>query len=192
MPSPIPEGFGTVTPFLCVVEAASLIDFIKAAFGATVTVRMDGTDGSPELRKSIVAAMGEHERQLWRICDDGRSIRESYRPFGQGSSHQTTPKERQHMGRVKIATPAPVAGDSLAVRAWADSFDAIAKGYPALGIALVPGARIGQGPNIARSVPNEHPRQIARSPPRLHIGSPGVDRSHSRAQFSRTNSNQSL
>jgi len=46
MPLPIPKGFGTVTPFLTVADAAKLIDFVKQAFGAQVTFRMDAPDGS--------------------------------------------------------------------------------------------------------------------------------------------------
>jgi len=45
-PNPIPEGYSTVTPYLCVVEAAKLIEFLKQAFAAEVIVRMDGPDGS--------------------------------------------------------------------------------------------------------------------------------------------------
>lgn len=46
MSLPIPKGFGTVTPFLTVADAAKLIDFLKQAFAAQVTFRMDGPDGS--------------------------------------------------------------------------------------------------------------------------------------------------
>jgi PhnB protein len=46
MPDPIPKGYGTVTPFLRVADAAKLIDFLKQAFAAQVTFRMDGPDGS--------------------------------------------------------------------------------------------------------------------------------------------------
>ncbi len=46
MPNPIPKGYGTVTPFLCVADAAKLIDFLKQAFGAEVTFRMNRPDGA--------------------------------------------------------------------------------------------------------------------------------------------------
>ena len=46
MPNPIPQGYGTVTPFLCVAEAAKLIDFLKQAFAAEVVFRMDRPDGA--------------------------------------------------------------------------------------------------------------------------------------------------
>ena len=46
MPNPIPKGFGTVTPFLTVTDAAKLIDFLQQAFAATVHFRMDAPDGS--------------------------------------------------------------------------------------------------------------------------------------------------
>jgi len=46
MSNPIPKGYGTVTPFLCVTDAVKLIDFLKQAFAAELTFRMDGPDGS--------------------------------------------------------------------------------------------------------------------------------------------------
>lgn len=43
--SPIPPGHHTVTPCLVVENAAALIDFLKAAFGAQEVERYDGPDG---------------------------------------------------------------------------------------------------------------------------------------------------
>jgi PhnB protein len=43
---PIPDGYHTVTPCLTVEGAAKLIDFLKAAFAATVKERVDMPDGS--------------------------------------------------------------------------------------------------------------------------------------------------
>lgn len=43
---PIPEGFTAVTPYLIVEGAASLLDFMKQAFGADERLRMDGADGT--------------------------------------------------------------------------------------------------------------------------------------------------
>ena len=42
---PIPEGYGTVTPYLIVDGAARAIEFYKQAFGATETFRMERPDG---------------------------------------------------------------------------------------------------------------------------------------------------
>jgi PhnB protein len=42
---PIPEGYGTVTPYLIVNGAARAIEFYKQAFGATETFRMERPDG---------------------------------------------------------------------------------------------------------------------------------------------------
>ncbi|HEU0002221.1 MAG TPA: VOC family protein [Ktedonobacteraceae bacterium] len=42
---PVREGFHTVTPYLIVQEAASLIDFVKQAFGATEQFRGTGSAG---------------------------------------------------------------------------------------------------------------------------------------------------
>jgi uncharacterized glyoxalase superfamily protein PhnB len=45
MPKPIPEGYATVTPYLCVSNAAKLIDFLKQAFDAELKFKMDGPGG---------------------------------------------------------------------------------------------------------------------------------------------------
>ena len=42
---PIPEGFRTVTPYLCVKDAAGAIRFYKEAFGATEMLRLPMPDG---------------------------------------------------------------------------------------------------------------------------------------------------
>lgn len=44
--SPIPPGYTSLTPFLCVDGAAAAIDFYGAVFGATVVEKMDGPDGT--------------------------------------------------------------------------------------------------------------------------------------------------
>ena len=41
----IPDGYGTVTPYLVVSDAARLMDFIKEAFGAKELFRMNGPNG---------------------------------------------------------------------------------------------------------------------------------------------------
>jgi uncharacterized glyoxalase superfamily protein PhnB len=45
MPNPVPAGYGTVTPYLCVSDAAKLIEFLKQAFDAQLLFQMDGPDG---------------------------------------------------------------------------------------------------------------------------------------------------
>lgn len=50
--NPIPEGFGTVTPYLAVTDAPKVIDFLKRAFGAReryVMRQPDGNVGHAEL-----------------------------------------------------------------------------------------------------------------------------------------------
>lgn len=42
---PVRERFHTITPYLMVQQAASLIDFVKQAFGATELFRGTGTAG---------------------------------------------------------------------------------------------------------------------------------------------------
>jgi PhnB protein len=43
--NPIPEGYRTVTPYLVVEGAASVMDFAKQAFGAEEKFRMDAPGG---------------------------------------------------------------------------------------------------------------------------------------------------
>ena len=43
--NPIPEGYHTVTPYLCLSDAAAALDFYQKAFGATELFRMAGPDG---------------------------------------------------------------------------------------------------------------------------------------------------
>ena len=50
---PIPEGYDTATPYLCIKDAARAIEFYKKAFGATELMRMaqpDGRIGHAEIR----------------------------------------------------------------------------------------------------------------------------------------------
>jgi PhnB protein len=42
---PVPEGYHTVTPYLCVNGAAQALDFYKKAFGAVEVMRMPQPDG---------------------------------------------------------------------------------------------------------------------------------------------------
>jgi PhnB protein len=44
--NPIPEGFHSLTPFFNVKDAARFIDFLKAAFAAEETFRMERPDGA--------------------------------------------------------------------------------------------------------------------------------------------------
>src|SRR5690554_5554739 len=42
---PKPDGYHSITPYLCVKNAASALEFYKRAFGATEIVRMQAPDG---------------------------------------------------------------------------------------------------------------------------------------------------
>ncbi|OMB96054.1 glyoxalase [Mycobacterium sp. NS-7484] len=44
--TPIPQGYTSLTPFLCVDGAAEAITFYQNVFGADVVERMDGPDGT--------------------------------------------------------------------------------------------------------------------------------------------------
>jgi PhnB protein len=43
--APVPAGYTSITPFLCVRDGSAAIDFYCAAFGATVVSRMDTPAG---------------------------------------------------------------------------------------------------------------------------------------------------
>lgn len=43
---PIPAGYTSLTPLLCVAGAAAAIDFYTQVFGATLVEKMDGPDGT--------------------------------------------------------------------------------------------------------------------------------------------------
>jgi PhnB protein len=45
VPNPVPAGYATVTPYLCVADAAKLIEFLKQAFDAQLLFKMDGPGG---------------------------------------------------------------------------------------------------------------------------------------------------
>ena len=42
---PIPEGYTSLTPFLCIDGASAAIDFYVSVFGAKLVDRMDGPEG---------------------------------------------------------------------------------------------------------------------------------------------------
>lgn len=42
---PIPEGFHSVTPYLCIRGAAAALDFYRTVFGAKEIMRMEAPDG---------------------------------------------------------------------------------------------------------------------------------------------------
>lgn len=44
--NPIPPGYTSLTPFLCVTRAAEAIDFYVSVFGASLVERMDGPAGT--------------------------------------------------------------------------------------------------------------------------------------------------
>jgi PhnB protein len=43
---PIPEGYTSLTPFLCIDGASAAIDFYVSVFGAELVDRMDGPNGT--------------------------------------------------------------------------------------------------------------------------------------------------
>lgn len=65
----IPEGYHTVTPYLTVQGAATLIDFLKQAFDATEihrTTRPDGAIGHAEVRIGDSVVMMAESRGEWK------------------------------------------------------------------------------------------------------------------------------
>ena len=51
--NPTPEGYHTITPYLCVKGAADAIAFYKKAFGAEERCRMPGPDGKSIMHAEI-------------------------------------------------------------------------------------------------------------------------------------------
>jgi PhnB protein len=69
--NPIPDGYHSVTPYLCVSDAARAIEFYKEAFGATERLRMEapgGKIGHAEINigDSIVALADEMPEMNFR------------------------------------------------------------------------------------------------------------------------------
>jgi PhnB protein len=69
--NPIPEGYHSVTPYLCVNDAARAIEFYKEAFGATERMRMEapgGKIGHAEIQvgDSIIALADEFPEMNFR------------------------------------------------------------------------------------------------------------------------------
>lgn len=65
---PIPEGYRSVTPYLCIDGAVAAIEFYKRAFGAEELFRLptpDGRIGHAELR------IGDTPVMLADACDEG-------------------------------------------------------------------------------------------------------------------------
>jgi uncharacterized glyoxalase superfamily protein PhnB len=62
---PIPEGFRTVTPHLCLRGAAEAIEFYKKAFGAVEIMRLPYPDGS-----SILHAELKIGDSIIMLCDE--------------------------------------------------------------------------------------------------------------------------
>ena len=64
----VPEGYHTITPYLIVEGADKLIEFLKAAFGATVmmtTAGPDGKVGHTEMRIGDSVLMLSEARGEW-------------------------------------------------------------------------------------------------------------------------------
>jgi PhnB protein len=65
---PVPDGYGTVTPWIISRDTAGLIDFVTAAFGATELARVpndDGTIGHAEVRIGDSVVMMFDARPDW-------------------------------------------------------------------------------------------------------------------------------
>jgi PhnB protein len=65
---PVPEGYGTVTPWIISRDTAGLLDFVAAAFDATELARVpneDGTIGHAEVRIGDSVVMMFDGRREW-------------------------------------------------------------------------------------------------------------------------------
>lgn len=102
---PIPEGFHTVTPYLCVKGAAELIDFVKEVFGATELFRTIGSAGGThaevKIGDSIImiggyAAMPEENPAAIYLYVD--NVDELYERAIQAGATSITPPQDQPYG----------------------------------------------------------------------------------------------
>lgn len=67
-PAPVPDGYGTVTPWIISRDTAQLLDFVAAAFDATELARVhndDGTIGHAEVRIGDSVVMMFDGRPEW-------------------------------------------------------------------------------------------------------------------------------
>lgn len=67
-PNPVPDGYGTVTPWVISRDTAQLIDFVTAAFEATELARVhneDGSIGHAEVRIGDSVVMMFDSRPEW-------------------------------------------------------------------------------------------------------------------------------
>ncbi len=77
---PIPDGYGTVTPWIISPDTARLIDYLTAAFGAAEIARVELEDGSighaevrigtpavPRLARVVAAPMAGSLRWCRRV-----------------------------------------------------------------------------------------------------------------------------
>jgi PhnB protein len=65
---PVPEGYRTVTPWICSRDTARLLDFVKEAFGAEEMARVpaeDGSIGHAEFRIGDSVVMAFDSRPEW-------------------------------------------------------------------------------------------------------------------------------
>src|SRR5688500_6019219 len=65
---PVPEGYHTVTPWICSRDTARLLDFVKEAFGAEEMARVpaeDGSIGHAEFRIGDSVVMAFDSRPEW-------------------------------------------------------------------------------------------------------------------------------
>jgi PhnB protein len=69
---PVPEGYPTVTPYLCVDGATEAIEFYRSVFGATERMRMPGAEEGKlghaelELGNSLIMLADEYPQMEFR------------------------------------------------------------------------------------------------------------------------------
>jgi PhnB protein len=71
MIKPVPDGYHTVTPFLAVMDALNLLEFMKKAFGATERFKMVTPDG----KKLVHAEMAIGDSVVMVGEPDGANVR---------------------------------------------------------------------------------------------------------------------
>jgi uncharacterized glyoxalase superfamily protein PhnB len=63
----VPDGYGTVTPYLLVEDADGMLDYLERAFGARVLGRHEGADGRV---MHAVAQIGDSRIMLGQSSDE--------------------------------------------------------------------------------------------------------------------------
>jgi PhnB protein len=112
---PVPVGYATVTPYLILPRLAAFLDFVKRAFGATVTVQMEGAPGEivhAEIKIGDSVMMMGAAREGIAVATGsyyvyGPDVDEAHaRAVREGATSTTEPKDQFYGDRSSCVTDA--------------------------------------------------------------------------------------